>query len=87
MNSSQLCVKYLNMEFYTVYTIITLINFQDYFCSFTCLTKGSLSEIKSIIESERYLSETKYSDFKLNIADILIRICLILVYKVLLINK
>lgn len=69
-----------NLHFYKVFGLSVpkefeiekyLINFQDYFCSFTCLTKGSLSEIQNIIESERYLSETKYSDFKLNIADIL----------------
>lgn len=35
-------------------------SFENYFCPFTCLTKGSIDELKAIINNENYLKETKY---------------------------
>jgi len=37
-------------------------NFADYFCPFTCLTKGSLLEIEEIIKKEDYLSQSRYTE-------------------------
>lgn len=58
-----------NLHFYSVLGIPTpegfnvdyyLENFEEYFCPFTCLTKGTSKEINEIVESEVYLKECQY---------------------------
>lgn len=42
-------------------------NFEEYFCPFTCLTKGTKKEIEEIIKKEDYLSKSKYAEQKANL--------------------
>lgn len=69
-----------NLHFYDVLNLPTpanfklikyLDNFYEYFCPFTCLTKGSLDEIESIVSSEEYLKKTKYNEYSANIRNLL----------------
>ncbi len=46
-------------------------SFQNYFCPFTCLTKGDYSEIRSIIDSESYLYLTSYTKQAIVVKDLL----------------
>lgn len=48
-----------------------LANFQQYFCPFTCMTKGSIGEITQIVEKEDYLSKTKYQKLSISPAALL----------------
>ncbi len=46
-------------------------NYEKFICPFTLLTKGTDSEIKNIIKSEDYLTQTKYTFVDANIGELL----------------
>jgi hypothetical protein len=69
-----------NLHFYDVLNLpipadLNLIdyinNFQEYFCPFTCLTKGDSKEINKIISSEDYLLKTSFVEKTLAISQLL----------------
>lgn len=46
-------------------------NFEEFFCPFTCLTKGTSEIVKQIIANEDYLKRSKYRQVKVSIAEVL----------------
>ncbi len=65
-----------NLHFYNVFGIRTpnnfdikhyLERFEEYFCPFTCLTKGTQSEIEKIVKKEDYLNKSKYREINADI--------------------
>ena len=66
-----------NLHFYSVlgidiphaFDIDSVIqNFEQYFCPFTCLTKGSHDEITNIISGEEYLFKSNYKFIELDLS-------------------
>jgi hypothetical protein len=66
-----------NLHFYRVLGLPTPANFgidsylqdfENYFCPFTCLSKGDFEELQKIIEDEPYLQKTTFSEKKLNVS-------------------